>query len=205
MHRLLDVFGRRWAHSRPIYRLPSSPDLRGLSITTATRWGALAARDNAEYVAARIESPPGAQDGARVTGPLLVRAHTYPERVTERVTGANQTPQLKGTTAITGTALPLHPAFPGCPSRAGRATGPDRSTPTHPPCRAPLAVPAQRPRPHSPLRSKSAIAAPTICAGSGSAGCPPRVTGLSGPQACPDRPGVAPSLRTFSPTNWQRC
>jgi hypothetical protein len=32
-------------------------DLLGLSITTATRWSALAARDNAAYIAARIESP----------------------------------------------------------------------------------------------------------------------------------------------------
>jgi hypothetical protein len=37
---------------------PVLAGLLGLSITTATRWGALAARDNAEYVAARIESPP---------------------------------------------------------------------------------------------------------------------------------------------------
>jgi hypothetical protein len=33
-------------------------DLLGLSITTATRWAALAARDNAAYIAARIESLP---------------------------------------------------------------------------------------------------------------------------------------------------
>ena len=33
---------------------PVLADLLGLSITTATRWGALAARDNADYVAARI-------------------------------------------------------------------------------------------------------------------------------------------------------
>lgn len=32
--------------------------LLGLSITTATRWSALAARDNAEYVSARIAAPP---------------------------------------------------------------------------------------------------------------------------------------------------
>jgi hypothetical protein len=32
-------------------------DLLGLSITTATRWAALAARDNAAYIAARTESP----------------------------------------------------------------------------------------------------------------------------------------------------
>ena len=37
---------------------PVLAHLLGLSIATATRWGALAARDNAEYVAARIESPP---------------------------------------------------------------------------------------------------------------------------------------------------
>jgi hypothetical protein len=37
---------------------PVLADLLGLSITTATRWGALAARDNAEYIAARIKSPP---------------------------------------------------------------------------------------------------------------------------------------------------
>ena len=36
---------------------PVLADLLGLSVATATRWGALAARDNAEYVAARIESP----------------------------------------------------------------------------------------------------------------------------------------------------
>jgi hypothetical protein len=35
---------------------PVLADLLGLSVTTATRWGALAARDNAEYVAARIAS-----------------------------------------------------------------------------------------------------------------------------------------------------
>jgi len=44
---------------------PVLADLLGLSITTATRWGALAARDNAAYVAARIESSP-ADSGARV-------------------------------------------------------------------------------------------------------------------------------------------
>jgi hypothetical protein len=32
-------------------------DLLGLSVTTATRWSALVARDNAAYIAARIESP----------------------------------------------------------------------------------------------------------------------------------------------------
>jgi len=37
---------------------PVLADLLGLSIATATRWGALAARDNPEDVAARIESPP---------------------------------------------------------------------------------------------------------------------------------------------------
>jgi hypothetical protein len=37
---------------------PVLAELLGLSVTTATRWGALAARDNAEYVAARIASPP---------------------------------------------------------------------------------------------------------------------------------------------------
>jgi hypothetical protein len=36
---------------------PVLADLLGRSITTATRWSALAARDNAEYVATRIESP----------------------------------------------------------------------------------------------------------------------------------------------------
>jgi hypothetical protein len=36
---------------------PVLADPLGLSVATATRWGALAARDNAEYVAARIESP----------------------------------------------------------------------------------------------------------------------------------------------------
>ena len=37
---------------------PVLADLLGLSITTATRWSALAARDNADYVAARIAHPP---------------------------------------------------------------------------------------------------------------------------------------------------
>jgi hypothetical protein len=37
---------------------PVLADLVGMSITAATRWGALAARDNAAYVAARIESLP---------------------------------------------------------------------------------------------------------------------------------------------------
>lgn len=37
---------------------PVLAELLGLSITTATRWGALAARDNADYVAARIANPP---------------------------------------------------------------------------------------------------------------------------------------------------
>ncbi|MDT5133674.1 MAG: hypothetical protein QOE41_2985, partial [Mycobacterium sp.] len=44
---------------------PVLADLLGLSITTATRWGALAARDNAEYIAARIESPPARTDGVQ--------------------------------------------------------------------------------------------------------------------------------------------
>jgi hypothetical protein len=44
---------------------PVLADLLGLSITTATRWGALAARDNAEYIAARIESPSARTDGVR--------------------------------------------------------------------------------------------------------------------------------------------
>jgi hypothetical protein len=37
---------------------PVLADLLGLSITTATRWAALAARDNAAYIAARMESSP---------------------------------------------------------------------------------------------------------------------------------------------------
>jgi hypothetical protein len=37
---------------------PVLADLLGLSITTATRWAALAAHDNAAYVAARMESSP---------------------------------------------------------------------------------------------------------------------------------------------------
>ena len=37
---------------------PVLADLLGISIETATRWGALAARDNADYVAARIANPP---------------------------------------------------------------------------------------------------------------------------------------------------
>lgn len=37
---------------------PVLADLLGMSIETATRWGALAARDNADYVAARIANPP---------------------------------------------------------------------------------------------------------------------------------------------------
>jgi hypothetical protein len=36
---------------------PVLADLLGLSITTATRWAARAARDNAAYIAARTESP----------------------------------------------------------------------------------------------------------------------------------------------------
>jgi hypothetical protein len=37
---------------------PVLAELLGFSITTATRWSALAARDNADYVAARIANPP---------------------------------------------------------------------------------------------------------------------------------------------------
>jgi hypothetical protein len=37
---------------------PVLAELLGLSVNTATRWSALAARDNAEYVAARIAAPP---------------------------------------------------------------------------------------------------------------------------------------------------
>lgn len=37
---------------------PVLAELLGLSVTTATRWTALAARDNAEYIAARIAAPP---------------------------------------------------------------------------------------------------------------------------------------------------
>ncbi len=44
---------------------PVLADLLGLSIATATRWGALAARDNAEYIAARIESQPARTDGVQ--------------------------------------------------------------------------------------------------------------------------------------------
>jgi hypothetical protein len=58
---------------------PVLADLLGLSITTATRWGALAARDNAEYIAARIESSPARTDGVRsVSGEqrIVVGAHT---------------------------------------------------------------------------------------------------------------------------------
>ena len=44
---------------------PVLAHLLGLSIATTTRWGALAARDNAEYVAARIESPPARTGGVR--------------------------------------------------------------------------------------------------------------------------------------------
>ena len=62
---------------------PVLADLLGLSIASATRWGALAARDNAEYVAARIESPPARpMVCSRYSGdlPLDVGAHTYPRR-----------------------------------------------------------------------------------------------------------------------------
>jgi hypothetical protein len=58
---------------------PVLADLLGLSIATATRWAALAARDNAEYLAARIESPPAQTDGVRsVSGEqrIVVGAHT---------------------------------------------------------------------------------------------------------------------------------
>ena len=44
---------------------PVLADLLGLSIATATRWAALAARDNAEYVAARIDSRPARTGGVR--------------------------------------------------------------------------------------------------------------------------------------------
>jgi len=44
---------------------PVLADLLGLSIATATRWGALAARDNAEYIAARIEPQPARTDGVQ--------------------------------------------------------------------------------------------------------------------------------------------
>jgi hypothetical protein len=37
---------------------PVLAELLGLSVTTATRWSALTARDNAEYIAARIAAPP---------------------------------------------------------------------------------------------------------------------------------------------------
>ena len=37
---------------------PVLAELLGLSIATATRWTALAARDSAEYIAARIAAPP---------------------------------------------------------------------------------------------------------------------------------------------------
>ncbi|KXF54492.1 hypothetical protein AXA44_41545 [Rhodococcus sp. SC4] len=37
---------------------PVLADLLGISVTAATRWSALAARDNAEYLAARVEHPP---------------------------------------------------------------------------------------------------------------------------------------------------
>ena len=47
---------------------PVLADLLGLSITTATRWSALAARDNADYIAARIASPPPRQSLQSVSG-----------------------------------------------------------------------------------------------------------------------------------------
>ncbi|WP_037205779.1 hypothetical protein [Rhodococcus opacus] len=37
---------------------PVLADLLGISVSAATRWSALAARDNAEYLAARVEQPP---------------------------------------------------------------------------------------------------------------------------------------------------
>ncbi|WP_370185810.1 hypothetical protein [Rhodococcus wratislaviensis] len=37
---------------------PVLADLLGISVSAATRWSALAARDNAEYLAARVEHPP---------------------------------------------------------------------------------------------------------------------------------------------------
>jgi hypothetical protein len=37
---------------------PVLTELLGMSVTTATRWSSLAARDNAEYIAARIAAPP---------------------------------------------------------------------------------------------------------------------------------------------------
>ena len=58
---------------------PVLGDLLGLSITTATRWAALAARDNAEYVAARIESPPARTDrvlSVSAEHRIVVGAHT---------------------------------------------------------------------------------------------------------------------------------
>ena len=59
---------------------PVLADLLGLSITTATRWSALVARDNADYVAARIAHPPPAESLQSVFGNqgFIVGAETYP-------------------------------------------------------------------------------------------------------------------------------
>ena len=42
---------------------PVLADLLGVSVAAATRWGALAARDNADYLAVRISHPPPRTDG----------------------------------------------------------------------------------------------------------------------------------------------
>ena len=47
---------------------PVLADLLGLSITAATRWGAVAAKDNADYLAARISHPPPASGLRPVCG-----------------------------------------------------------------------------------------------------------------------------------------
>jgi hypothetical protein len=47
---------------------PVLADLLGLSITAATRWGAVAAKDNADYLAARISHPPPASVLRPVSG-----------------------------------------------------------------------------------------------------------------------------------------
>ena len=84
---------------------PVLADLLGLSISAATRWGAHTARDDADYLAARIANPPPRPDG---WSPFArdrrfdVGTRAYPSPVTARTSWSGRADAM-----MTNTALPL--------------------------------------------------------------------------------------------------
>jgi hypothetical protein len=171
----------------------------GLSISTATRWAAHTARDDADYLAARITHPPR---DLTASSPFAgerrfdVGTRAQPSPVTAQKSWS------EGDATMTGTPLPLA----GLAGNVVLASVAEQLVLIGQP--RPFRVPEQRcDRGSTTQRSsrglrRSVSSGQMACAGLGLAGCHQRVTGRSAPRAYRDRQDAAPSPRTSSPTNW---